>query len=156
MALQLANRMGARVLAMVSGADGRDLATDLGASEVVQSREEDPREAIARLAPNGLDAALVTANGEGLDVALGRMREGGRMAWPNGVEPVPEVPDDVEGSGYDGMPDRELLDELNRLVGTGAFTVHLGDTFPLRDAARAHEALAEHYLGKLALRVSED
>lgn len=153
LAVQLARHMGARVLAVASGGDGVELANELEADAAVDAHGGDIEEAIARVAPNGLDAALVTASGEGLDVALDALREGGRMAWPNGVQPEPEVPRGVEASSYDGRPDREVLDALNELVEAGPFTVHVDKEFPLEDAAQAHRSLGDHYLGKLAIRI---
>jgi len=40
------------------------------------------------------------------------------------------------------------------LIGSGPFEVHVARTFPLEQVAEAHRALEEHYLGKLALRLS--
>lgn len=154
MAVQLANRMGARVLAVVSRADGADLVTELGADEVVESGADDLDGAVARLAPNGMDAALVTAAGQGLDEALAGLREGGRVAWPNGVTPEPRLPEGVEGGGYDGAADREILQELNRLLDQGPIQVRVDRTFTLEEAGEAHRTLDEHYLGKLAIRVA--
>lgn len=155
LAVQLANRMGAHVLAIASGGDGVDLVTDLGASEVVEGREEDPRDAMRRLAPNGLDAALITASGEGLETALSGLREGARATWPNGVTPTPDVPDTVESSSYDGAPDPDILRALNTLIDSGPFEVHVDETFPLPEASDAHRALEEHHPGKLCLRVED-
>lgn len=155
LAVQLAHRMGAHVLAIASGGDGVDLVTDLGASEVVEGREEDPWDAMRRLAPNGLDAALITASGEGLQTVLSGMREGARATWPNGVTPEPDVPDAVESSSYDGRPDPDILRDLNALIDSGPFEVYVDRTFPLAEADEAHRALDEHYLGKLCLRVED-
>ena len=158
LAVQLATRMGARVLAVASGADGAALARELGADTAVDGKSEDVAEAARRFAPDGLDAALVTANPDGLAEALGTVKEGGRVAWPNGVMPVPEVPEGVEGQSYDGMPDREALDAIGELMGTsseagGPFRVHVARRFPLAEAADAHRALGDHFLGKLALSI---
>ena len=61
--MQLAKRMGARVLAMASGDDGVALATRLGADAVVNGRKDDVAAAAREFAPDGVDAALVTAGG---------------------------------------------------------------------------------------------
>lgn len=151
--LQLAKRMGARVLAVASGDDGVELARRLGADAVVDGRgDDDVAEAAREFAPEGLDAALMTAGGEAADRALTAMRDGGRVAHPNGVQPEPEVRAGVAVESYDGVPDREVIEKLNRLIESGPFEVHVARTFPLDRAAEAHRALEEHYLGKLALR----
>jgi NADPH:quinone reductase len=153
LAVQLAHRMGARVLAVASGSDGVDRVEELDASEVVDGHGDGFDEALARLAPNGLDAALVTAAGDSLDMALAGLRNGSRLAWPNGVRPPPNPPPGVEANSYDGRPDPDILKELNRLIDSGPFKVHIAETFPLTAAADAHRALGRHYVGKLAIRV---
>jgi NADPH:quinone reductase-like Zn-dependent oxidoreductase len=154
LAVQLARRMGARVLAVASGDDGVALARRLGADVVVNGRTDDVAAAAFAFAPGGLDAALMTAGGEAADRALAAMRDGGRVAYPNGVQPVPKVRPGVRLSSYDGAVDPNAIDKLNRLIEAGPFEVHVARTFRLDQAAEAHRALGEHYLGKLALRLS--
>lgn len=154
LAVQLARRMGARVLAVASGDDGVSLARRMGAEAVVDGRKDDVAAAVHAFAPGGLDAALVTAGGEAADRALATMREGGRVAYPNGVEPEPTARPGVQVSSYDVVVDREAMDKLNKLIEAGSFEVHVARTFRLDQAAEAHRALEEHYLGKLALRLS--
>jgi NADPH:quinone reductase-like Zn-dependent oxidoreductase len=154
LAVQLAKRMGARVLAVASGADGVALAERLGADVVVNGRTDDVAAAAQTFAPAGLDAALMTAGGDAADRALVAMREGGRVAYPNGVEPVPKVRSGVRLSNYDVRVDPKAIDKLNRLIEAGPFEAHVARMFRLDQAAAAHKALEEHYLGKLALRLS--
>ncbi len=153
LAVQLARRMGARVLAVASGDDGVALARRLGADAVVDGRRGDVARAAREFAPGGLDAALVTVHGDTLASALAAMKEGGRVAYPNGVEPVPVAPPGVTVQAYDGEPSAELLERLNRLVAAGPFHVELGRVYPLEEAARAHREIGQHHLGKLALRI---
>jgi NADPH:quinone reductase-like Zn-dependent oxidoreductase len=152
LAVQLAQRMGARVLAVASGDDGVALVRRLGADAVVDGHKDDVTAAARAFAPGGLDAALLTAGGAAAEKALAAMRNGGRVAYPNGVEPAPEARPGVEFKAYDGMPSPETIEKLNRLIESGPFEVHVARTFPLDAAAEAQRALNEHYLGKLALR----
>src|SRR6516162_8567150 len=115
LAVQLAKRMGARVLTVASGDDGVALSKRLGADAVVNGRTDDVAAAAQTFAAAGLDAALMTAGGEAADRALVAMREGGRVAYPNGVDPEPNVRPGVRLSGYDGVIDRAAIDKLNRL-----------------------------------------
>jgi NADPH:quinone reductase-like Zn-dependent oxidoreductase len=152
-AVQLAKRLGARVLAVASGPDGVALVEQLGADQTLDGRSDDVLAAARSFAPDGLDAALLTAGGEAAERALASLRAGGRAAYPNGIDPEPQPRRDVQISGYNGEPDRDILERLNRLIGAGPFTVHIAQTFPLSEAREAHRALEDHYLGKLALRV---
>ena len=152
LAIQLAKRMGARVLAVASGTEGVSLAEELGADQGVDGRKDDVVIAARRFAPEGIDCALITAGGEEAQRALAAMREGGRVAYPNGVEPEPKAPSGVSVQSYDGMPDREAIERLNRLIESGPFIVHIDRTFTLDKIAEAVRALDKHHLGKLVLR----
>jgi NADPH:quinone reductase-like Zn-dependent oxidoreductase len=116
LAVQLAKRMGARVLAVASGEDGVALASRLGADAAVDGRKEDVPAAAREFAPDGLDAALLTAGGEPADRALAAVRAGGRVAYPNGVEPEPRPRLGVTVQSYDGTPDSQVIAKLNRLI----------------------------------------
>jgi NADPH:quinone reductase len=152
-AVQLAKRMGARVLAVASGPDGVELARKLGADVAVDGKKDDVARAAREFAPGGLDAALVLAHGKSLDAARATIRKGGRIAYPNGVEPAPSAPEGVAVLAYDGEPSRDAFERLNRLIAAGPFHVELGRVYRLEDAARAHREIQKHHLGKLALRM---
>jgi NADPH:quinone reductase len=152
-AVQLAKRMAAEVLAVASGADGVELVRRLGADAAVDGHRDDIVVDARTFAPEGFDAALVLVNGRGLREGLGFMKPGGRVAHPNGVEPVPQVPEGVTRLAYDGTPGRDALERLNRLIGSAPFHVELGRVYPLPEAERAHREIREHHLGKLALRL---
>ena len=153
LAVQLAKRMGARVLAVASGRDGVALVRKLGADAAVDGKRGDVARAARDFAPAGLDAALVLVHGESLGPALAAVRKGGRVAHPNGVEPAPSAPEGVTVLAYDGEPSPDAFERLNRLVAAGPFHVELGRVYPLEDAARAHREIGKHHLGKLALRI---
>jgi len=153
LALQLAKRMGARVLAVASGADGAAFVRQLGADAVIDGHGGDIAEAAREFAPNGIDAALFTAGGAAADLSLASLRKGGRMAYPHGVEPEPQGRDDIKVSAYDGRVTPGLYERLNRLIEAGAFIVKVASTYPLDQAGVAHQALDQHHLGKLALKV---
>jgi NADPH:quinone reductase-like Zn-dependent oxidoreductase len=153
LAVQLAKRMGARVVAAASGKDGVALVRRLGADVALDGKKDDVAYACRTYAPSGLDAALVLVSGKTLDAALATVRKGGRVAHPNGVFPVPKATEGVTILAYDGMPGREAFERLNRLIGTGPFHVELGKVYKLDEAAKAHREIEKHHLGKLALRI---
>jgi NADPH:quinone reductase-like Zn-dependent oxidoreductase len=153
LAVQLAKRLGARVFAVASGEDGVNFVKRLGADAAVDGRSDKVLDVAKEFAPDGIDAALVTAGGDATDRALSAIRADGRVAHPNGVMPEPKAPKKVNVKAYDGEGGRELIDRLNKLIEAGPFDVHVHRTYPLEQAAQAQAALEEHHLGKIALRV---
>jgi NADPH:quinone reductase-like Zn-dependent oxidoreductase len=151
MAVQLARHSGVRVLAVASGDDGVALARRLGAGDVIDGRKVDVLAAAFEFAPGGLDAALVTAGGETAERSLRAIKSSGRIAWPNGVLPLPVTPPGAPVSYYDG--DRTATDRLNAIIEASSFEVHVARTFPMERIKDAHRALNDHYVGKLALEV---
>jgi NADPH2:quinone reductase len=151
-AVQLAKRMGAWLLGVASGADGVEMVVGLGADAAVDGRADDVSAAARRFAPGGLDAALLAAGGDVAEEVLSAVRRGGRVAYPNGVRPAPRDRSGVHVSGYNGDPDPGIIGRLDRLIESGPFEIHIARMFPLEEAADAHRALGDHYLGKLALR----
>jgi NADPH2:quinone reductase len=154
LAVQLTKRMGARVFAVASGDDGVKLAERLGAEVAVDGRGNEVLNAAREFAPDGIDAALITVGGDETDHSLSVIREGGRVAHPNGVMPIPNPPPGIKVDAYDGDPDREIIETLNTLIGSGDFEVHVDRIFSLDEVAEAEEALGKHHLGKLALKIS--
>jgi NADPH:quinone reductase-like Zn-dependent oxidoreductase len=153
LALQLAKRLGADVFAIASGDDGVQLVKKLGADRAVDGRRDDVLNAAKEFAPDGIDAALVTAGGATTAQALSAIRKEGRIAYPHGVMPEPTAPDGVEIEAYDGEFSPALIERLNALIESGPFQVHVDKTFRLEEASDAHKALTEHHLGKIALRI---
>jgi NADPH:quinone reductase-like Zn-dependent oxidoreductase len=154
LAVQLAHRMGARILAIASGEDGVQLARRLGADTAVDGRTEDMKAACKAFAPGGLDAVLLTAGGDAAQQVVDAVRDGGYVAHPNGVEPAPKAPPGVTITAYDCEPEPHVIERLNRLIEAGPFDVHVARTYPLDQAADAHRALDRHHLGKVALKPS--
>ena len=67
--------------------------------------------------------------------------------------PEPTARDGVAVEAYDGESGSAFIDRLNALIDSGPFEVHVDRTFRLEEASKAHKALTEHHLGKLALRI---
>ena len=157
LALQLARLQGLKVVAVASGADGAALAQQLGADLALNGHDEanDLLEQIRTYAPDGLDGVLATAGGETLDTLLSAVKLGGRVVHPNGVQPVPSPLEGVEVKAYNGQTSPEQLQKLNKLIESGSFEVHVDQSFPLAQAAQAHEKMQGHYLGKLALSIAD-
>jgi len=152
LAVQLAKRIGAEVFAVASEDDGVELVRRLGADDALDGKHDAITQRLRRFAPEGLDAALVTAGGKVLEEALARVKKGGRVAYPNGVEPEPHAPKGITVKGYDGEPGNDVFERLDALVSQGPFHVEVR-FYPLAEAAQAHRDLPKHHLGKLALRM---
>ncbi len=150
LALQLAKRMGVRVFAVASGKDGVELSRKLGADEVVCGRSQDVLEHAARFAPEGLDAAFMTAGGKAANEALHALKSTGRLAYPSGCTP-PEPPPYINAQVFSGMADRKILDRLSGHLEKLPLHVEVAEIFTLANAADAHRRLETHFLGKLAL-----
>jgi NADPH:quinone reductase-like Zn-dependent oxidoreductase len=156
LAIQFAKLRRAKVLATASGVDGLELVREMGADLAVDSRHEDVAAAARRFAPHGIDAVLALAGGDALDNALAAVRSGGRVAYPNGVEPAPKKRRGVKFIPYDGVPGVREFERLNRAVTSAKLKVPISERFPLADAAKAHEHLAAgHVLGKTVLRIRQ-
>ncbi|MEV1049040.1 NADP-dependent oxidoreductase [Streptomyces sp. NPDC049916] len=146
-AVQFARQRGVTVIG-VAGTANADFVRSLGATPVAHGLGLVDR--IRAAAPSGVDAALDTA-GKGLLPALVDLLGGpdrivtlaDRDAAQHGVAFSPG------GSGNrDRGPVREALD----LIAVGAWTVRIGRSFPLDEAADAHRLVATgHTHGKVIL-----
>jgi len=153
LAAQLAQNIGARVFAIASGEDGVSVLRNLGVSTVVDGRKADVLSAAREFAPEGFDTALFTAGGELANSLVQCIRPGGRIAYPNGIYPIPSVRTDISLTGYNGEPEPEIIKRLNNWVSSGRIKVHIDKVFLLEDAYKAHIALSNHYVGKLCFKI---
>jgi NADPH:quinone reductase len=154
LALQLAKRLGARVFAVASGRDGVTFAQRLGADATIDGRTDDVLAAASEFAPEGIDAALLTAGGHAAQTALRALRDGGRAAYPRGIDAEPTEQPGFTLERYIGdNPPASRSDQLGNLISAAPFEVHVAQTFALDQADDAHRALGEHHLGKLALQL---
>ena len=154
LAVQFAKLRGARVFALASGAEGVALVRRLGANGAIDGRTDDVEEAVRAFAPDGLDAALILAGGPAQKPLLNLVRPGGRVAYPNGVEPAPQPRPDLRVIAYNGVDGAREFQRFNRAVEAAKLVVPIAASFELADAAKAHQRLAVRpVLGKIVLRV---
>ncbi len=153
-AVQFAKLRGARVIATATGRNATRFVRDLGADEVFDARSADALEQLRALAPEGLDAVLALAGGTGLERCLGLVRPGGRIAYPNGVEPVPVKRRTATLKAYNGEAGPAQFERLGFAVEEAGFKVPIAATFTLEQAAEAHERLEQgHVLGRIVLQI---
>jgi NADPH:quinone reductase-like Zn-dependent oxidoreductase len=154
LALQFAKMRGARVLATASGRDGLALVRRLGADAAADGRRADLKAAAREFAPDGVDAVFATAGGPELTRLLDAVRRGGRLVYPNGVEPAPRKRRGLTVRSYDATAGAREFARLGRAIDAARLKVPIAASYPLAQAARAHQRLAKgHVLGKVALRV---
>ncbi len=152
-AVQLAKWRGARVLATASGKDGVAFVRRLGIADVIDGKKDDVALAARELAPDGIDAVLAFAGGEELRRCIDTLRKGGRVAYPNGVEPAPRRRKHIRMKSYDAEASPEKFAALNRTVIGSKLKVPIAKSFPLERAADAHRRLERgHLLGRIVLR----
>jgi NADPH:quinone reductase len=130
------------------------LARRLGADIAVDGRHEDIAAAARRFAPGGVDAVLALAGGDALQRCLEALRSGGRLAYPNGIEPEPKKRHGVEIISYDGTAGVREFERLDRAVEAAKLEIPIAAEYALADAAKAHERLAAgQVVGKIVLRI---
>ena len=152
LAVQIAKARGAHVLG-TSRAAKHAFLTELGVDEAIDYTSEPVAE---RARP--VDVVLDLVGGEaGLD-ALPALRDSGTFIRVPSASDLDQLVERSRGrariTGILVEPDRAGLEALSDLVERGELHVHVERTFPLADAAKAHE-LGEHgrTQGKLVLTV---
>ncbi len=153
-ALQLAKRRGARVLATASGTDGIALVRRLGADVVIDGHSADLAAAAKAFAPGGADALLAFAGGPALEQLSSGLRDGGVLAYPSGVEPPPRADSRIKVLRYDAIPGVKEFARLNQAMESIKAEVPIAAEYPLAEVRQAHQRLAAgHLLGKVVLRI---
>lgn len=153
LAVQLARRIGARVFAIAAGNEGVSLIKKIGAEAVIDGLKDDFWKEALKFAPNGFDAALLTAGGDIVENILKAMRNDGRVAYPNGIFPIPDEIEGINIHSFNGEPDKDLIERFNKLIGSEPFEVCIAKIFTLEQAAEAQNALGEHLIGKIVLKI---
>jgi NADPH:quinone reductase-like Zn-dependent oxidoreductase len=153
LAVELGKRMGVLVLAIASGSDGVELARRLGADEALDGRGKDVVSKARAFATDGVDGALVLTSAPGVEELLGLVKDGGRIAYPNGVEPAPTARLGVTVHSFDGYHGSDALTRLERYVAMGPFHVEVSETYALEETPKALGDVNRHHLGKLAVTV---
>ena len=154
LALQFAAARGARVIATATGRKATDLVRRLGAKVAIDARRNDAADRLDSAAPDGVDVVLAFAGGRGLERLLERVRRGGCVAYPNGVDPEPQAPDGVRVKSFDAAAGPDEFAQLSRAVTSAKLEVPIDRQYPLARAADAHRRVEqEHVLGRIVLAV---
>jgi NADPH:quinone reductase len=167
LAVQLAKRAGAKVIALASSDEKRELAQRLGADATADSRADDLKTAI--LEANGGDRVDVVLHmsGTGFEAELKALGPLGRIVvfgnagrHPNQVETNYLLQTSKSVLGFWLVPlivyRRDLvasmIGDLLEAVAKDELEVVIGEVYPLSEAGRAHEDIVERRTtGKLLL-----
>jgi NADPH:quinone reductase-like Zn-dependent oxidoreductase len=157
MAVQFVKWRGARVLATASKPDGvafvRRLGLDDTIDDVIDGTTDDIALAARKFAPDRIDAVLAFVGGESLLQCIEALKRGGRVVYPNGVEPEPRKRKHVLIRSYDAESSPEKFNALNRALVASRAKIPIAKEFPLDRAADAHRMVERgHVLGKVVLR----
>jgi NADPH:quinone reductase len=171
LAVQLAKQAGAKVIGLASTDEKRALAEQLGADATADSRADDLKEAI--LEANGGEKVDVVLHmsGTGFEAELGALGMLGRIVCfgnaarhPNELSTnyLLQTSKSVMGFWLVALVARRqdliasMIGDLLGAVAAGNLEVTIGATYPLSEAARAHEAIQERGTsGKLLLDPSK-
>lgn len=137
LAVQFAKLRGASVLATARGGDGLALVKRLGADAEVDGQTGDTTAAARSFAPDGIDGVLGLAGGDALDSCTETIRSGGRLAYPNGIEPEPKKRRGIRVVPYDAEANTREFDHLGRAVEAARLQVPIAAVFNLAEAAKA-------------------
>jgi NADPH2:quinone reductase len=76
------------------------------------------------------------------------------MAHPNGIEPAPRKSRGTELIRYDAISGVREFERLNAAVQAAKLNVPIAERYPLAQAYKAHQRLAEgHVVGKIVLSI---
>jgi NADPH2:quinone reductase len=148
----LGHVMGATVIG-TARAEAHAYVRELGAAHVIDPHSSDLARAIERAAPHGFDAALITAGAGELSAFLPHLKSRAPVAYPNGVEPVPQAGDHPV-SGFDGEASAAAFQRLNAAIGAQTIPLHV-EEFSLEGVVKAHRRVEQgHVVGKIVLRIT--
>lgn len=148
-AIQLAKRLGARVISTASAAN-HEYVRRLGADLVIDYRTQDFSQLVS-----GCDAVFDTAGGDVTARSFAVLRPGGRLASVAAGMQAPASPRaDVTSLRPKVGRDRAHLERIAALLVEGALRLPEITVFPLSQALAAHRVSeARHLRGKLVLKV---
>jgi NADPH:quinone reductase len=151
LAVQLAKQAGARVVACASESNHAFL-LQLGADDVVDYHDADAMAALA----GQMDVVFDLVGFDSGLAALALLKAGGRQVTVPTVT-APQIKEAATAQGKTAMgmmvhPDRSALQALLEKCADGKLQVHVSQIFPLKEGAKAHQAIESgRTRGKLLL-----
>jgi len=158
MVVQMAKAVGARVATTAGHPDRVELCRQLGADLALNYKTDDVPARLREFAPDGIDVWYETQREPNLEVSIPLLRKRGRMILMAGRAATPALPlgsfytRDCSLLGFamfNAPPEeqRRCAMDINQWIGEGRLKPLVGRTFPLQDAAEAHQFLEDNTLG---------
>jgi len=118
--------------------------------EAIDTHHEDVLAVVRRIVPEGVAGLLALAAGPGLERCIAAVRDGGTIAYPNGVP----MPAGLAATAYNGVPNPAAFARLNAIIDANPIEVPIAAMYSLDDGAEAHRRLERgHVLGKIVIVV---
>ena len=151
-AIQIAKARGAKVIATASSAN-QDLLKQLGADQAIDYTTTKFENVV-----KDVDVVLNCVRADTLPASYGVVKNGGVIVSITGdPDPAECEKRALRCSGVMAHPDANVLDELRKLIEANKITPIVSQTFPLADAAKAHQQIeTRHTRGKIVLRVGDE
>lgn len=151
-AVQIAKARGAKVIATASTAN-QDLLKQLGVDQPIDYTNTKFEEVV-----KDVDIVLNCVRGDTLPPSYGVVKKGGSIVS------ITDEPDQAECSKHGiqcsrlmAHPDSKVLEELTKLIEANKIKPIVSQTFPLADAAKAHQQIeTRHTRGKIVLKIGSE
>lgn len=169
-AIQLASALGAKVITTVGSAEKCAACLKLGARRAVDYMNEDFVEAVkAETEGRGVNVILDIVGGDYVERNLRSLAEDGRLvniAFQQGSKVTIDLMRlmlkrltltgstlRIRSADVKAAIGRAVEDKALPLVADGKVKIIVDSTFPLSEAARAHERMDQSHIGKIVIRV---
>lgn len=120
---------------------------------MIDARNPRAPDRLRAFAPDGIDAVLALCGGEELERCLDFVREGGRIAYPNGIESKPKRRHGFQIRAYDTVAGSREFAQLGKAVVEAGLGVPIAAQYPLASAAAAYRRLHHRVIGRIVLRI---
>jgi NADPH:quinone reductase len=153
-AIQLAKYAGAFVIATASRRN-HDYLRTLGVDAAIDYTQVDFRDAVLAAHPKGVDVAFDTVGGDVQVKSADVVRKDGVLVSILAYENEAALQaKGIQTKYHFVAPSRDQLIQLGELVDAGKFSSRIITSFPLAEAAKAHELIeGRHVTGKIVLRI---
>ncbi|HYK69849.1 MAG TPA: NADP-dependent oxidoreductase [Streptosporangiaceae bacterium] len=154
-AVQIAAALGARPLGVASR-DHHDYLLRLGAGEVFDYHAADWVQQVRAAVADGVDLLFDAAGGQTRDQAIGAVRDGGRAIFIVLQGDAARLDRGITGESFGAHVNRQRLEQLASLVGSGGLRPQVEAALPLEQARAALTRVAAgHTRGKIVLQIGQ-